>query len=298
MKNPRILLFFILISFCFINAYDYYDSADSTSIFSPDPSPIITISTSFIDSTIPSNKTENPRIILIGFEKFIIKEKINFNVIFRRIYGTIPTVLKLTIHIFNGILRNLEEKTNQIECQKIPSENEDIIRFNCTSDTLLNDITKVSADTKFSLVNENGEIYDGLVFLSGYANRTIGNIQNEKGPIKEFIILQDSHMDMSDQKFVVLGHIIEKEDIRDSTEAILYVNDNENQKIEIPCMIEKQNQLNTYELECSPKQTISFNLDNVDGTIANKNLIISMADGANDFIDIQIPNNDYSKKKK
>ena len=296
MKNLRILLILILFCFCFINTDYYYDSVDSTSIFDPDPSPIITTPStpvSYIDSTIPSNKTEgNPRIILIGFENFKIEEKISFNVIFRRIYGIIPTLLKLTIHISNGISRNLEEKKNTIECSKISSENEDIIKFNCLSDTLLDNIIKVSADKEFSLVNENGEIYDGLVFLSGYANRTIENIQNEKDPIKEFIILQKSksHVEESEKKFTVLGYIIEKEDIEDNTEVTLYVNDNVNNKIEIPCKIEKENQLNLYELECYPKKTISFNLDNVDGIIINKNLIISMDDGEDDFIHIQIQN--------
>ena len=44
--------------------------------------------------------------------------------------------------------------------------------------------------------------------------------------------------------YSVLGYIIEKEDIEDNTEVTLYVNDNLNNKIEIPCKIEKENQLN------------------------------------------------------
>ena len=104
MKNARILLFLILFSFYSINANDYYnsvdstdyyDSVDSTSYFPQEPSPIIIIPGAYIDSTIPSNKTEgNPRIILLRLESFKIEVKINFNVIFRRIYGTIPTKLK------------------------------------------------------------------------------------------------------------------------------------------------------------------------------------------------------------
>ena len=58
MKNARILLFLILFSFYFINAEEYYDSADSTSYFPPEPSPIIRIPITYIDSTTPSNKTE------------------------------------------------------------------------------------------------------------------------------------------------------------------------------------------------------------------------------------------------
>ena len=78
------------------------------------------------------------------------------------------------------------------------------------------------------------------MLLSGYANRTIENLQNEKEPIKELIILQNSQISVSDQKFDVLGNILEEEDIEDNTEVTLYVNDNENQKIEIPCILEKQ----------------------------------------------------------
>ena len=46
-------------------------------------------------------------------------------------------------------------------------------------------------------------------------------------------------MAVNDQKFAVLGNILEEGDIKDNTEVTLYVNDNENQKIEIPCILEK-----------------------------------------------------------
>ena len=59
-------------------------------------------------------------------------------------------------------------------------------------------------------------------------------------------------MAVNDQKLAVLGNILEEEDIKDNTEVTLYVNDNENQKIEIPCILEKQQQSKAYELECSP----------------------------------------------
>ena len=83
------------------------------------------------------------------------------------------------------------------------------MNFVKSSETLLENIIKVSADKKFSLVNEKGETYNGLVLLSGYANRAIENLQNEKESIKEFIILQNSHMAVNDQKFAVLGNILE-----------------------------------------------------------------------------------------
>ena len=77
----------------------------------------------------------------------------------------------------------------------------------------------------------------------------------------------------------------------------LYIDENENENIkEIPCIIQYESQLKYYELTCASKQAISFHLDNIMGKFANKALIISMDDGANDFINIQIPNNDYGKK--
>ena len=100
---------------------------------------------------------------------------------------------------------------------------------------------------------------------------------------------------MDDQQFYVMGNISKIENIKDNAEVTLNIDQNENIK-EIPCIIKYETQLKYYELECTPKQAISFHLDNVDGKILNKALIISMADGANDFINIPFLNNDYGKK--
>ena len=96
----------------------------------------------------------------------------------------------------------------------------------------------------------------------------MGNIQNEKEGIKDFIVLQNSTFFLNIPQFYVYGNI--SEDIGDNS-VILNINENENGDIkEIPCFLTKtENQLE-YKLECSPKQTISFNLDNVDGKMSNK----------------------------
>lgn len=305
MKNLNILLFLILLSFCFND-----DSSDSTNTFDSESYSDEDFSDYHwpednSDSTIQNyNLTENepiPRIILVGFENFKIKQKvIYFNVFFKRIYGNIfPEFLKITLHIINGLLRNLKEEIPTVKCPRISNKGEDNIIFNCTVKTDLDDIIKVSADKNYTLVDKEGNIYDNLqTFLTGYANRTIGNIQNETKEIKSenLIFLQNSTLIMNEPQFYVLGNISENIDIKDNN-VILYINENEDGNTkEIPCIIKKnENQL--HELECSPRQTVSFNLDNIDGKISNKTLIISMRDNENDFIYIAIPNNDYGKKK-
>ena len=301
MKNLGILLFLILFSFCFTETDIYSSDSNYQGPYFPDDSITDYFTPGNIDSIMPNNNTvyeSKTRIILLGFEKFqIIQKIIYFNVIFKRIYGNIfPKILILTIHIFNGNLRNLAEEIKTIECPKISKDDEDNIKFNCSNETNLDNIIKVSAYKNYSLVNEDRKNYNDLqTYLTGYANRTIGNIQKENDTIKDFIILQNSTVVVDDQQFYVMGNISENENIKDNEEVTLYIDENENIK-EIPCIIKYENQKKNYELSCTPKQSISFHLDNIDGKISNKTLIISMDDRENDFIDIRIPNNDYVKK--
>ena len=308
MKNLGIFLFFILFSFYFNQTdTDYSDSSASPIWTEPFDSNIETYYPS-IDSTNPINGTEpTPRIILLGFENFKKeKKKINFNVVFRRIYGYIfPEKIILTIRIFNRLLRNLEEKEiKTIECPRIINEKDikkDIIKFQCSNETDLDDIKLVSVDKNYSLIDQDGNNIDNLVlqsFLTGYAKRTIGNIYNQNEALPEFIILQNSSKIMDEEKFFVMGNISENGNIEDNTEVTLYIDENENETIkEIPCNL-KEGQKH-YELQCSPNPPISFHLDNVDGKISkNKYLIVSMNYVENDYISFPEPTNDIVPKKK
>ena len=311
MKNLGIFLFFILFSFYFNQTYTDFNSDSS------DPSPNPTyIPDDSLDSiypdpepTNPTNGTEPiPKIILLGFEHFKIneKKKINFNVVFRvlrRIAENIfPKKLILTIRIFNGLLRNLEEKDiKTIECPRISKEGENIIKFQCSNETYLDNIKIVSVDKKYSLIDKDGNIINNLTlhsFLTGYANRTMGNIYNQNEALPEFIILENSSKINDEEKFFVMGNISENGNIEDNTEVTLYIDENENGTIkEIPCNLKDEQKY--YELQCSPKPPISFHLDNVDGKITkNKYLIVSMNDDVNDYISFPEPTNDIVPKKK
>lgn len=303
MKNSGILLFLILFYFCFNQDYLSSDSNDPSPYtdftnyyFSDSNDPNQYYFSDYIDDSTKQNNSTviepKPRIILIGFENYQISQNIIFfNVIFRRIYGNIfPKYLTITVHIIYEKLRNLDE-VSDLKCPKITEDNEDNMKFSCSVKTTSNNIIKVYADKNYKLLDENGNTYEDLqTFLTGYANRTIGNIQNQKEQIKEFIILQNSTKAESDKQFDVMGNISENETIKDNTEVSLYFEENESVK-EIPCIIKKDENHFQYELECTPQQTIAFHLDNVDGTISNKTLIISMRDGEDDFVNITIPNN-------
>ena len=149
MKNLGILLFLILFSFCFNESDKFFDSweldypDDSTLYFQGD-------SHNLYYYKAFSNQPKQ-RIILLGFEKFqIIQKIIYFNVIFKWIYGNIfPKILILTIHIFNGNLRNLTEEIKTIECPRISKDDEDNIKFNCSKETNLDNIIKVSVDKNY-----------------------------------------------------------------------------------------------------------------------------------------------------
>ena len=306
MKNLGILIILsILISYSLNEDYTDYTYYSDDFSDSPEPafySDVEQYSEYFdFDSSLPNNGTiyePYTKLFLLGFEKFqIIQKIISFNAIFKKIYGNIfPKKLIITIHIINGILRNLEEEIKTIVCPRISNDNEDNIKFYCSEESNLDNITHISVDKNFSLVDENGNAYDNLTsFLSGYANRTIGNLENENGQIKDFIILEDSRINVDGPKFNVFGYISGNTYFILEDNVTLFINDNENIK-EIPCFI-NNNENSNFELECTPEQSISFHIDNVYGTISDKNLIISMKDDENDFIDISISKNSYENRK-
>ena len=293
MKNLEILLLLILVSYCLSEDHtdyiDYNSEKPLPAVYSNMESYSI-YSEYYFDPSNPSNNTiyePYTKLFLLGFEKYqFIQKIISFNVIFKKIYGQIiPKKLLITIHIVKGILRNLEEEkeTKTIICPRISNDNENNIKFFCSNETNFESITSISADKNFSLVDENGNTYDNLTsVVTGYANRTIGNLQNEIGPTKDFIILENSIINVDETKFNVVGHISGNTYFIIEDNVTLFINDNEN---------------SNFELECTPEQSISFHLDNVYGSISDKNLIISMKDDENDIIDISISKKSYKDRK-
>ena len=243
------------------------------------------------------NPNKNTKIILIGFENYKIdnNNNITFNVIFKRIYGNIsPEKLKITLNIFNEMLRNLKEEKKTIECLiNNANEGSNKIIFNCSFGSELVNITKVSAEKNFSLVNGDGIPYNNNILkalLSVYADRKIDNIQNEKEPL-DFIILYNSTKAQDQEKFDVVGFIDEKINDDDDNNVILFINTKN-----ISCTI---NEINPkyYDLECPLNESISFKLENIVGQKSNQILIISMREGLDDTIVFPPPNTDYNNKK-
>ena len=98
-----------------------------------------------------------------------------------------------------------------------------------------------------------GKNYNELqTYLTGYANRPIGNILNENDSIKDFIIFQNSTKIEDERQFYAFGYISENENIKYNEEVTLYIDENENRK-EIPCIIKYETQNKCYELTCTPK---------------------------------------------
>ena len=263
-----------------------------------------------LGSYLPQNNNtdaiESPKFILIGFENYnynYTNKTINFKVLFQKISGNIyPVFLNITIHIKYGILRYLEEDVKTIKCPRVEEVEDNKITFFCSEKTGLYNIIKISADKNMLLIQNNKTTYDNVlkIFLSGYANRTIENLQNTKKDLK-FVILQNSTVEYPDDKnqFSVKGFIPNKE-FKDN-KITLYTNENENEKIkEIPCILDNYDNNNFYYLNCTPKQYISFHIDNAYGTFPNEDriLIISMKNNDKDFIEIYPENEIENINKK
>lgn len=308
MKKLEILLLLILVSYCLNEDHtdhtDYNTEIPKPAVYSDLDSHSYSINSDYyFDPSNPSNNTvyePYTKLFLLGFEKYqFIQKLISFNVIFKKIYGQIfPKKLLITIHIVKGILRNLEEEkeTKTVICPRISNDNENNVKFFCSQETIFDSVASISADKNFSLVDENGNTYENLTsIVTGYANRTMGNVQNEIGPIKDFIILENSIINADETKFNVVGYISGNTYFIIEDNVTLSISDNENIK-KIPCFI-SNNENSNFELECRPEQSISFHIDNVYGAISDKNLIISMKDNENDLINISISKNSYEDRK-
>ena len=294
MKNFDILLILILSFYKF----NQDSSVDSTDLI--DPSNTYDYSNSFDSSKQFNNTDDSPtsptKIILIGFEncKIYNNNNITFNVIFKRIYGNIsPKKLIITLNIFNGMLRNLNEETKTIECPNNNKEGDSKkILFICSNVSKLVNITKVSAENNFLLVDADGKSYDKnklKTFLTDNANKTIENIQKENGTL-DFIILYNSKKIQEEEKFKVIGTIDEQTNNNDNN-VILFINTKT-----IPCTINEINH-KKYDLECPLNESISFKLDNIEGKKSNQLLIISMSEDEDDTIIFPPLNIDYNNKK-
>ena len=306
MKSLEIILLFILLSYCFNfdNSEEIDDNYNPISDEDYDDS-----SQGYYEPSFPSNpkteKTEKPeifnqtelipKIILVAFENYTFENgHVNFYVLFKKISGLIfPRYLQLTLHfISEANLRYLNEEVKTTECERITEVNEDKIRFNCSEKTNFTHITQFSADKNISLLNEERIAIEELETpLSGYAKKTIENIQKETGQ-KEFYYLINSEKleDQDNLYFYVNGEISEK--LENQPITLNIYEENEGKIIEVPCNINDTGN----ELHCFPNRTIKANLDNADGTISeNKTLIISMKE-KNDIISLGFNKNENDNK--
>lgn len=306
MKSLEIILLFILLSYCFnfdnseeidenynpISDEDYDDS----SLGYNEPSFPSNSKTEETEKPDIFNQTElNPKIILVAFENYTFENgNVTFYVLFKIISGLIcPRYLQLTLHfISEANLRYLNEEVKTTECERITEVNEDNIRFNCSEKTKFTNITQLFADKNFSLLNEDGFAIEELETpLSGYAQKTIQNIQNETGQKKFYYLINSTKFEDQDNlHFYVKGK--SSEDLENQAITLNIYEENEGKIIYVPCNINDTGN----ELHCFPKRTIKANLDNADGTISkNEILIISMKE-KNDIISLGYNKNENDNK--
>ena len=307
MKKIQWFIIFILLCSCFKckknkSKIRKLQETDDFSTEIDEPTSVESTYYSDITDEITNNSTYNepkPKFILLGFSNFKKKNPntITFLINCIRIYTPIrPKYIYIIIRIIYRGLRNLEEKTIPTTCISENKDNDINLEFKCEVDIVSEDITSISIDQEVTYLNEeHNNITDVETPFTSTANQTRHNIQNEDDDFEFPVIIENSTKSQNELTFLVNGEA--NDELKDGN-VNLFLDENRDGNLQsIPCYL-KKNINNKYDLECTPKSSISAHLNNVDGkTFNNKSLIISMKENEDDFIYINIPQNFYGNIK-
>ena len=178
-------------------------------------------------------------------------------------------------------LRVLEEVTKQTNCVLISSENN--AAYNCS--------VPVDEDKELTMSANDDFVFEGLgkpdIVISSYAKNAMKKLSDQTGdPLAQGVLtLSNSILTQKDRTFTVEGTLLENESLKDDEITLSLENANEN-LVNVSCNVNnKGNQ--QYELVCNPKKAINAHLDGVMGSTSTKPLLISMAEGQDDSINLQ-----------
>lgn len=264
------------------------------------------IITSQNNSTLPPNNGYSPLFIIIGFGNYNFNINIiSFLIYAKRIYSLYsyrPKNLIIVVHLsFKRTVRSLEEdKEEEVNCALVGDENASTLEYNCN-------LNSSSQPSKLSVDIKNPERYN--MIFSSIANKNKDNILSQTSTTKPevYILNNSSYSKLNDFSFTINGTIedLNETNAKEMTNGniILLLQDKgNNMEKNVTCkMSQKQYNNKSYELTCTPKESINANLNNTAGVLQNnenKQLVILTKEGNNsDPVSILIPFNSFGNKK-
>ena len=232
------------------------------------------------DTTI-SDINKSFKILLYGYDSYSYRNKmITFSIYFMIINGNdFPKKITFTINIiFDYILRILSEKSKKTATCILKEENK-LVKYNCEINQTENiDIKNIEVNYDFDFdkpyelkVSSIAEFNKDKIINQTTTNIFSGNL-----------ILFYGDLSLENDYFRVKGKLDENSQINNNFKLNVYSEDYK--QISISCEV-INNIYNNFEIKCDRDKSVSFSVNNTISYMEQKQLLIIINDGGNDFVD-------------
>ena len=236
---------------------------------------------------IPENDTTNSdidktfKVLLYGYDSYSYRNKmITFSIYFMIIDGNdFPKKITFTINIiFDYILRILSEKSKKTATCILKEENK-LVKYNCEINQTENiDIKNIEANFDFDFNKQ----YELLVSPIAEFNKDKIINQTTAMISSSNLILFYGDLSLENNYFRVKGKLDENSQINNNFKLNVYSEDYK--QINISCEV-INNIYNNFEIKCDRDKSVSFSVNNTISYMEQKQLLIIINDGGNDFVD-------------
>jgi hypothetical protein len=175
-------------------------------------------------------------------------------------------------------LRVLEEQT--ANCTLITDNNDDMT-YNCS--------VPVDENKDFTMSAKDDFVFSDLepnLVVSSYANSTMKSLSSQTKDMfgNGVLVLTNSTLTNNDNNFIIQGTLLDGE-LNDKQVTLSFDENGNGNLVNATCNVnDKGNK--KYELVCTSKQKIKAHLEGVMGKTSDKPLLINMADGNNDLVNL------------
>jgi hypothetical protein len=190
-----------------------------------------------------------------------------------------PKKITFTINIiFDYILRILSEKSKKTAICILKEENK-LVKYNCEINQTENiDIKNIEANFDFDFNKQ----YELLVSPMAEFNKDKIINQTTAKISSSNLILFYGDLSLENNYFRVKGKLDENSQINNNFKLNVYSEDYK--QINISCEV-INNIYNNFEIKCDRDKSVSFSVNNTISYMEQKQLLIIINDGGNDFVD-------------
>jgi surface protein len=234
------------------------------------------------------NFNEETFIVLLGFSHFeIFTSYFTFNIYFVPTKNTIySNTLTFPVEIiYNSLLRSLQNRTNEANCTKVSSDNEESkIRYSCQHQGETNKIKQIIVNPNFTFGQQNNI---SLIGISPFASIYMNNLQdvqnkfnNLSNPDSKTYVLNNSLVNKyGNNNFNISGTINDPKPNYNNKAIKLNINVKKNGEetiTELDCTISNTGG-NNYTINCPSTDNINYEFQSASSYIDSDILVVNFA---------------------